>query len=118
MQREIDELKENGKNELTFDSAVIELGKEVIKKSFEEKYPKLWLRYSFVLNKTVETVFGKYPQSKEGKDRTPIEWRILAKEDENIVIDVENLGLRFTEMRDCLESLYLMYEAEIEALKE
>ncbi len=34
--------------------------------------------------------FGKYPQSKEGQDSTPIDWRILAKEDNKILVISEN----------------------------
>lgn len=30
----------------------------------------------------------------------------------NVTIDVENLGMRFTEVRDALESLYLKYYEE------
>lgn len=52
--------------------------------------------------------FARYPISPEGKTHFYIE------AEENVVIDTENLGIRFSEIRECLEGLYYMYEAERE----
>jgi len=54
--------------------------------------------------------FARYPIKVDG---TP---HFYITADENVVIDVENLGGRFIEIRKCLESLYLMYDAEEDAL--
>lgn len=54
--------------------------------------------------------FARYPIKADG---TP---HFYITADENIVIDIENLGRRFIEIRSCLESLYLMYDAEEDAL--
>ena len=56
--------------------------------------------------------FARYPITTEGKPHFYI------SANENVVIDVENLGKRFVEIRECLEALYLMYEAEAEAFEE
>ena len=55
--------------------------------------------------------FARYPIRVDG---TP---HFYITADDNVVIDIENLGYRFAEIRDCLESLYLMYDAEAEALE-
>lgn len=54
--------------------------------------------------------FARYPFDTEGNPHFYIE------EPENVVIDVENLSSKFEEIRNCLESLYLTYEAEKENL--
>lgn len=56
--------------------------------------------------------FARYPIKADG---TP---HFYVTADENVVIDVENLCNRFIEIRDCLDSLYLMYDAEAEALED
>lgn len=56
--------------------------------------------------------FARYPIKVDG---TP---HFYITAEESVVIDVENFGKRFIEIQDCLESLYLMYEAEAEALEE
>lgn len=56
--------------------------------------------------------FARYPIKADG---TP---HFYVTADENVVIDVENLCSRFIEIRDCLDSLYLMYDAEAEALED
>lgn len=50
--------------------------------------------------------FARYPIKVDG---TP---HFYITAEDNVVIDVENLGQRFTQICDCLESLYLMYDAE------
>ena len=55
--------------------------------------------------------FARYPIKVDG---TP---HFYITAEENVVIDVENLGERFVEIRDCLEALYLMYDAEANALE-
>ncbi len=61
-------------------------------------------------NKNGKTVinidFARYPFNTEGDSHFYIE------DPENVVIDIDNLGNRFTEIRDSLESLCLKYEAE------
>lgn len=52
--------------------------------------------------------FARYPISPEGNPHFYVE------STENVVIDVENLKSRFNEIRNSLESLYYMYEAERE----
>lgn len=52
--------------------------------------------------------FARYPISPDGSPHFYVE------SIENVVIDVENLNSRFTEIRDSLEGLYCMYEAERE----
>lgn len=52
--------------------------------------------------------FARYPISPDGSPHFYVE------SIENVVIDVENLNSRFTEIRDSLEGLYYMYEAERE----
>lgn len=52
--------------------------------------------------------FARYPISPEGNPHFYVDAI------ENIVIDIENLGLRFSEIRECLEGLYLMYAVEKE----
>ena len=54
--------------------------------------------------------FARYPIKVDG---TP---HFYITADENVVIDVENLERRFIEIRNCLESLYLMFDAEEDAL--
>jgi hypothetical protein len=56
--------------------------------------------------------FARYPISADG---TP---HFYVNADENVVIDVENLGVSFNEIRGSLEALYLMYNAKAEALNE
>ncbi len=56
--------------------------------------------------------FARYPIKVDG---TP---HFYITAEENVVIDVENLGERFVEIQDCLEALYLMYDAEAEALED
>lgn len=52
--------------------------------------------------------FARYPFNVDGMAHFYI------KENDNVVIDVENLGHRFIEIRDSLEALYLMYNNERE----
>ena len=59
---------------------------------------------------SLEIDFARYPIKVDG---TP---HFYVTADENVVIDVENLKGRFIEIRNCLESLYLMYDAEEDAL--
>lgn len=54
--------------------------------------------------------FARYPFDIEGNPHFYIE------EPGNVVIDIENLSSKFEEIRNCLESLYLMYESEKENL--
>lgn len=50
--------------------------------------------------------FARYPITAEGIPHFYVE------ASDNIVIDVENLGMRFSEIRNSLESLYLMFAPE------
>lgn len=52
--------------------------------------------------------FARYPFNVDGVAHFYI------NEDDNVVIDVENLGHRFSKIRDSLEALYLMYDNEKE----
>lgn len=57
---------------------------------------------------SLEIDFARYPIKVDG---TP---HFYITAEEYVVIDVENLGKRFVKIRDSLESLYLMYNAEEE----
>lgn len=59
-------------------------------------------------HRTLNIDFARYPISPNGKHHFYIEAT------ENVVVDIENLGMRFSEIRECLEGLYYMYEAERE----
>ena len=54
--------------------------------------------------KVVNIDFARYPFDTDGKAHFYVE------DTDNVVIDVENLGQRFSSIRDTLESLCLMYE--------
>ncbi len=56
--------------------------------------------------------FARYPISTEGISHFYI------NSDDNIVIDVENLGMRFDEIRETLDGLYLLYDSEMEKREE
>lgn len=56
--------------------------------------------------------FARYPISTEGISHFYI------NSDDNIVIDVENLGMRFDEIRKNLDGLYLLYDSEMEMREE
>lgn len=59
-------------------------------------------------HRTLNIDFARYPISPNGKAHFYVEAT------ENVVVDIENLGMRFSEIRECLDGLYCMYEAERE----
>ena len=81
-----------------------------VSKFINELYSRIQITNEYG-KKSLGIDFARYPIKVDG---TP---HFYVTDDENIVIDVENLSKRFTEIRNCLESLYLMYNMESENIK-
>lgn len=70
--------------------------------------------YSYIANnkRKIQMDFARYPFD---TDRNPHFYVCATKK---VVVDVENLLDRYSEITDCLESLYCMYNSKLEAQNE
>lgn len=79
------------------------------------------------VNKYINELYAKIKVKKEGRDNLNIDFarypidtagepHFYVTEEDNVVIDVENLMLRYKNIKECLESIYYLYENEKEGL--